>query len=229
MNVTLTVSDRTEMNVYVARPSAASNKSIIVFQEAFGVNSYIRSVVDRFAAHGFLAVAPELFHRTGPGFEGSYTDYAGVKEHVEALTEAGLAADAQASYDWLLSEGMPVDRIAAIGFCMGGRASFIANAKLPLAAAISFYGGGIAPALLPRAPELRAPHLFAWGGKDTHILPEHRHAISEALTAAGKPFVDVVFSEANHGFACDVRAAYHEPSAREAWALTDAFLTNHLP
>ena len=76
--VTLQVSDGTQMNAYVARPSEGdTHPGLLVFQEAYGVNEHIRDVTRRFAAQGFVAIAPELFHRTAPaGFEGSYSDFA---------------------------------------------------------------------------------------------------------------------------------------------------------
>ena len=107
---------------------------------------------------------------------------------------------------------------------MGGRVSFIANSVVALRAAVSFYGGGIAPGLLDRASKLQAPSLLIWGGLDTHITPEHRKAVTDALTAQQKIYVNVEFSRADHGFFCDERAAYEPHSARQAWALTLEFL-----
>ena len=88
----------------------------------------------------------------------------------------------------------------------------------------SFYGGGIAPGLLDRVPRLQAPSLFIWGGLDKHITPDHRRAVTEALTAQKKTYVNVEFSSADHGFFCDERAAYEPRSARQAWVLTLEFL-----
>lgn len=226
--VSLAVADGTRMALYVARPKGRAEHGMLVFQEAFGVNDYIRRIAERFAEQGYLAVAPELFHRSGPGFEGSYTDYAGVRSHMEALTDEGLTADTRAAFDWLVEQGVPTEGIASVGFCMGGRASFLANATLPLAAAISFYGGGIAQTLLDRTEKLSGPTLLLWGGQDTHVTAEHARAVHDALVQAHKPFVDATFSEADHGFACDARASYHEPSAKIAWALVDAFLAQYV-
>jgi len=229
MNDTLLeVSDGTTMNAYVAWSGQPPEKGLIVLQEAFGVNDYIRRMADRFAELGYLAIAPELFHRTHPGFDADYEKREGVAEAMGSVTDAGLITDLKAAYDWLVKESVPEGQIATIGFCMGGRAAYLANATLPLAAAVSFYGGNIVPALLGRAGDLHAPQLFVWGGADAHILSEHRHVVADALTVADKPFVEATFSEAGHGFACDARSSYHAPSAREAFALTDTFLANHL-
>ena len=112
---------------------------------------------------------------------------------------------------------------------MGGRASFLAALTLPLKGAVSFYGGGIAPAprgpgLLGRVDELQAPVLLIWGGRDQHIGPDQVQATTEGLKAAKKTYVNVEFSDADHGFFCDERASYNPAAAAEAWPLTLAFL-----
>ncbi len=227
--LTLTVSDGTHMQAHAARPRGTATAGIIVIQEAFGVTEYIRSVVDQFAQQGYLAIAPEMFHRTTEvGAEFSYSDYPSVAPHMQALTNEGLTADLKAAHAWLSAQGVSEGRIAALGFCMGGRASFLANATLPLACAVSFYGGGIAEQLLDRAEELSGPQMLLWGGKDDHIKPAQTRVVSDALTAIGKPFVEATFSEAGHAFARTADNHYHEASAKEAWALVDAFLAEHL-
>jgi len=139
-------------------------------------------------------------------------------------------ADVGSAYEWLRADtGTQGQPIACIGFCMGGRVTFLTNAVLPVKAAISFYGGGIAPnpfgpGLLSRAGDLHAPQMFFWGGLDKHIGPEQTHAVTESLRAAGKPFVNVEFSDADHGFFCDARSSYNPSAARQAWALTLTFL-----
>src|ERR1700685_4759647 len=99
--VTLSVSDGTSMRASVARPAAAPKAALIVFQEAFGVNSHIRDLAERFAGEGYLAIAPELFHRTAPGLEAGYTDFNAVMPHMQALRDPSLEADMRATWDWL--------------------------------------------------------------------------------------------------------------------------------
>jgi carboxymethylenebutenolidase len=225
--VELAVADRTRMAAYVARPEQGGpHPGLLLFQEAFGVNHHIRGVSERFAAEGYVVIAPELFHRTAaPDFEGSYTDFPAMTPHVKAVTTKTVEADIRSAYEWLRANaGVRANEISSVGFCMGGRASFIANSLIPLHAAVSFYGGGIAPGLLDRASELLAPSLFIWGGLDKHITPEHRRAVTEALSAQKKVYVNAEFSRADHGFFCDERASYEPRSARQAWALTLEFL-----
>jgi carboxymethylenebutenolidase len=229
-NVTLQVADGSAMDAYVARPTEGhSHPGLLVFQEAFGVNAHIRSFTDRCAREGLIAIAPQMFHRTAPGFEGSYDDFPSVRPHLEALTVEGMTQDIRAAYDWLLNDrNVRRDSIASIGFCMGGRVSFLACATIPLQGAVSFYGGGIAPALLPMIPNLHAPMLFFWGGRDKHIGKEQIRSIVDACKQQGKAYVNVEFSDADHGFFCDARSSFHPGAAALAWSLVESFLHLHV-
>jgi carboxymethylenebutenolidase len=232
--VTVPVNDGTSMRAWVARPKEeGAHPGLLVFQEAYGVNAHIRDVTVRFAREGFLAIAPELFHRTGPGFEGRYDELQSTMKHMRALNDSSMAADHRAAYDWLLGAGGDDLRVAATGYCMGGRAAFLAAITLPLACAVSYYGGGIAPrpnneGLLGRASGLQSPMLFFWGGRDKHIPPEQVRAVTDALRAAGKNFVNVEISNADHGFFCDARPSYSPSAAALAWPLTLSFLRSHV-
>ena len=225
--VELQVPGSNSMWAYVARPeSPGPHPGLLVFQEAFGVNGHIRDVTERLAAQGYVAIAPELFHRSAPpGFEGSYGDFPGIKPHYTAVTTETAEADARAACEWLRANSqVDGEDISSIGFCMGGRVSFIANSVLPLRAAISFYGGGIATGLLDRAAKLHGTMLLVWGGLDKNITAEHRKAVADALAAAKKSYVSAEFSDADHGFFCDERSSYNGRAAREAWALSLEFL-----
>jgi carboxymethylenebutenolidase len=223
--IELPVSDGTKMRAYVARATAGPNPGLIVLQEAFGVNGHIRDVTERFAREGFCAIAPELFHRTAPGQEFSYDNFSLVMPHLRAVTPDTAVPDVRAAFDWLQAQpSVQRERISSVGFCMGGRVSFIANSGLPLARAVSFYGGGIAPALLDRVPALHAPMLFFWGERDKHIPPDQRAELTSALREHDKRYVNVEISFADHGFFCDQRPAYDPEAARYAWGLTLDFL-----
>jgi carboxymethylenebutenolidase len=225
--IQLKVGGSSPMQAYIARPEAGGpHPGLLVFQEAFGVNAHIRDVTERFADQGYVAIAPELFHRTAPaGFEASYSDFPSVRPHMQAATAEAAEADIRATYDWLHSNSqVKGDHISCVGFCMGGRVSFIADSIVPLHAAVSFYGGGIAPDLLDRAASLHAPILLIWGGLDKHITPELRRVVVDAVAAQRKPYVNAEFSQADHGFFCDQRPSYESKSARQAWGLTLEFL-----
>jgi carboxymethylenebutenolidase len=228
--VTLQVGDGTTMDAFVAAPAEGGKlPGLMVFQEAFGVNAHIRDVAERFARQGYVTIAPELFHRTAPGFDGPYTDFPAVMPHLSALTPDGLIADATASYEWLQkSPRVLANATACVGYCMGGRASFLANSALPLKAAISYYGGGIAPGLLARVPQQHGPILFFWGVQDAHITPDQVRAVTDAMKAAKKTYVNVEFSDADHGFFRDVTSAYREMPAKQSWDLALRFLASYV-
>jgi carboxymethylenebutenolidase len=228
--MTLAVDDGTEMRAWVARPGGSgAGPGILVLQDALGVSGHIREVAHRFAAEGYTAVAPELFHRTAPGFEGTPARMQEVMEHIRALTVEGLTADVRAAHAWLASRStVDATRTAAVGFCMGGRAAFLANAMTPLAASVSYYGGGIAEGLLDRVPELSGPQLLFWAGKDARILPEHVRAVEDALRAADKRYASVVFSQAQHSFFNQPMGRYDPHAAAQSWALSLAFLRSYV-
>jgi carboxymethylenebutenolidase len=228
----LKIDDGTEMEAYISIPADAVGRTspgLIVLQEAFGVNHHIRDVADRFAAQGFVVIAPEIFHRTAPPyFEWSYSDFSQVMEHYQAITEEGLEADLKASYHWLRhNELVNPANIFSIGYCLGGRVSFLANATLPLAAGVSYYGGGI-KTVAHKASGVSGRHLFFWGGLDKHIGQDQIDAVTGALDEAGKEYINVKFSYADHAFACDERPNYNEKATKEAWAMTLAFLRNNM-
>jgi len=226
----LKVTDGSDMQAYISVPDGQGKfPAIIVLQEAFGVNSYIRNVADRLAKEGYVTIAPELFHRTAPvGFEGSYTDFAALAPHFQGITTEGLTADVKASYDWLQQQAnVNHAKIGAVGFCLGGRVSFIANSALPLSASVSYYGGGI-NALVDKAKDLHAPQLFFWGGLDKHIPQEQIDTVIAAVQKVNKPHSNVVISYADHGFHNDEKPAYNKQAATEAWAMTLAFFKNNL-
>ncbi|WP_437397721.1 dienelactone hydrolase family protein [Flagellimonas lutimaris] len=226
---TLQVSDGTEEDAYFAIPEEGENfPGIILLQEAFGVNHHIRSVAERLCVEGYAVIAPDLYHRTAPRLEVPYSDFSEAIAHYQSITKEGLKQDLQAVYECFQQmKNIRKDKIGSIGFCMGGRASFLANASLPLEAAVSYYGGSMHQ-WADEAPNLHGDHLFFWGGMDEHIATEHIETTISAVKNAGKPYTNVLFSYADHGFHCDERESYHPLAAKEAWAMTLAFFDSRL-
>lgn len=217
------------MEAYIALPGEErSYPGIILLQEAFGVNPHIRDVAERLCNEGYALIAPDLYHRSGKRLEFAYTNFSGAMPHIKALTSEGLKKDVQAAYDWLQQHPVVMrKKVGSLGFCMGGRVSFLANATLPLQAAVSYYGGGM-DTLINEAPNLHGTHLFFWGGKDTHIPQEKIDMIINAVKLAHKDYINCVISYADHGFNCDVRPSFHPEAAKEAWALTINFFASRL-
>ena len=154
----------TTMGLYTAEPDKDARGAVVVLQEAFGVNAHIRDFTDRFAAAGYVAVAPHLFHRSGDP-ELGYEDMQEVMPYIMQLQADQIEADLEATFAHLAGMGFEGRRVAVIGFCMGGSISFVAGAYWQLGAAASFYGGGIAqsrfglPPLFDLAPTLQTPWL----------------------------------------------------------------------
>ena len=207
--------------------------------EAFGVNGHIRDICQRMAAEGFVALAPELFHRSAPpGYEGSYDQMEAAIAQVRALTESGLEADIRAAHQALAADSaVDASRIVSIGFCMGGRVSFLADAELPLRASISFYGGGIGSVQpserTPRAPldfadGLRCPMLLFFGEDDPFIPVEEVEKIKRRLAELEKNAQTIVYPGAPHGFFCPERDSYRVDAARDAWQRLLRFFEQHL-
>jgi carboxymethylenebutenolidase len=207
--------------------------AVVVIQEAFGVNDHIKDVAQRFAAEGYEAVVPHLFHRSGDPVI-PYDDFELAKRYIGELTEEGIKEDVDLAYAHLHEHGYTDPRIAVVGFCMGGNVAFIEAARRPLGAAVTFYGGGIAegrfgaPALKDLAPELKTPWLGLYGDQDKGIPVEQVEQLREAVARSAVDTEVVRYPDAGHGFHCDARASYHEPSARDAWSRTLAWLDAHL-
>jgi carboxymethylenebutenolidase len=228
--VNIAVGDGSTMRGYLARPEGTPRAAIMVFQEIFGVNSHIRDVTERFAREGYLAIAPELFHRSSTAFDVGYSeaDMGPAFGQMQAMTAEGLEADVNATYAWLHSNAKGL-KVTAIGYCMGGRIACLAAIVAPLACGISYYGGGIAPnqfgpGIMDRLKNLQAPMLFLWAGTDHFIPAEAVQSINAELRAANKDFVSAEFAAADHGFFCDQRGSYHAASAAVAWPMTLAYL-----
>ncbi|MCQ8832168.1 dienelactone hydrolase family protein [Streptomyces malaysiensis] len=222
------------MRVYVARPDRPADRAVIVLQEAFGVNDHIQDIASRYAAHGFLALAPDLFHRNGVGIL-AYEQHAEAMPLIGAIGPDEIVSDIEAVLTHLRAEeGVPASRTAINGFCFGGRAAFTAATAISgFGATVVFYGPGIAAgphAVVDRAVNIDAPMLLHVGSADPTIPDEQVAAIEGALTAAGVEFESYVYEGAGHAFACDARPhMYVEDSARTAWQRTHAFLDKHLP
>jgi carboxymethylenebutenolidase len=211
----------------------ATGGAVLVIQEAFGLTEHIGHVVERLAAAGYHAVAPALFHREGsPAF--AYDDFAAVMPAMGALSAGGITTDVAAGLDHLEGLGFAPTRLGVVGFCMGGSVALYAAAIRRIGAAVTFYGGGVRagrfglPSLLELAPDLQAPWLGLFGDLDTGIPADDVEALRAAAARAAVPTEIVRYPDAEHGFNCDDRASYHEPSATDAWARQLDWFGRHL-
>ncbi len=214
-------------------PGAGPLPGIILLQEAFGVNPHMRRLGQRMAALGYAVFCPELFHRGGDGLEFGYDEFPKIKPLMGTLTNAHIAEDLHAVHAHML--GRPdVDgsRIASWGFCLGGWASVLAACELPIAAAVSFYGGGLVrerpgigfTPLVDRLGSVGCPLLLVFGGHDASIPPEDIAVLDRRLTSLGKAHEVEVYPDGGHGFFCEDRSAYHSASAQAAWSRATTWL-----
>jgi len=202
-----------------ADPAGAPRGGIVVIQEIFGVNAHIREVTDRFAAEGFLAVAPAIFDHVEKGFDVGYDP--------DSRTR-GMAVVAKVDREQVLRDAAAATEIAReggkvgiVGYCFGGTIAWMAAAQLPdLSAAVGYYGGGIL-GLKDLKPKI--PTILHFGEKDQHIPIADVKAF-----AAERPDAPVYTYPADHGFNCDHRASYDAPSAALAWKRTLEFFRRHL-
>ena len=217
------------MGGYLVRPADSTPRpGVIVYLEIFGVNSHIRDVADRVAREGYVALAPDFFHRTHAGIELGY-DEAGMGTGMKglmALDADQMIADAQGALAFLRKQPNTTGKAGAMGFCIGGHMTYLTACETDIAAAASFYGGGIAApkgpggktSTLGRTPRIRGKLLCLMGAKDALIPKAQVDMVREALKSAGTRHEVVVYDAADHGFFCDQRGTYHKPSADDAWA-----------
>jgi len=217
--ITLTCRDGVEISAYRARPAGAPKGGMVVLQEIFGVNHHIRAVADKFAAAGYLAIAPALFDRVETGVELGYgmddrpraMDIRGRTKIDETLADVAAAVEAA-------KEG---GNVGVVGYCWGGTLAYAAAARLPgLAAAVGYYGGGIA-AIATERP--RVPLMLHFGERDKHIPLSDVEKIRVA-----QPEVPVFVYAADHGFNCDERESYDAAAAVEAELRTMEFFAAEL-
>ena len=222
-----------ETPLSIHRPDGPPKGGVVVIQEAFGVNDHIEDVARRFAAEGWLAVAPHLFHRSGDPKLG-YGDFSTVMPHMQKLTAEGVMADVDAALAHLAGAGIPLGKTGIVGFCMGGTVALVAATRRDLGAAVSFYGGGVTEGrfgfgpLVEEATRLRAPWLGLYGDLDQGIPVDGVEQLRAAAASSGQETELVRYPEAGHGFHCDQRDSYEPKSAQDAWARTLAWFDDHL-
>ena len=228
------------MGGYVARPSDDTRRpAVLVFMEIFGVNSHIREVTERVAREGYVALAPDYFHRTGPGAEYGYDDegMASGMKLLGALDADEMISDANAAIEYLRDRSyVDGEKIGCMGFCIGGHMTYLIACETDVKAAASFYGGGIAAPSGPggkdstigRTAKIQGRILCLVGAEDGMIPPDQIEAIRAALKQAGTDHEVVVYDGADHGFFCDQRPTYQEKAAADAWERVKALFAAEL-
>jgi len=213
---------------YLALPKGGKGPGIVIIQEIFGVNGHIRDVVEQYALDGYVAIAPDIFWRTQPRVE---LEYAGADRDrgIELLqkTDVKLATqDIAATAAVLRQRAECTGKVAAIGYCFGGRLAYLAAADGALDAAVSYYGGGIQNAL-ELADKVTAPIQFHYAENDHGIPLEAVGQVKERF--AGRDNAEFhLYPNAEHGFNCSVRASYNQHASALAHGRTLQFLAEKL-
>jgi carboxymethylenebutenolidase len=224
------------LRLYEAKPPGATRGAIVVVQEAFGVNPHIEDVTRRAAAAGFHAIAPDFFHRSGPGAVVEYGKFEKVMEYFQDLgSDDAILTDVDAALAHLRAAGYTDTQIGIVGFCFGGRVSFLVALRRALGAAVGFYGGGIVkgrfpqfPALVDEVGALQTPWLGLFGDTDASIPVEDVETLRTALESAPVATEIVRYAAAGHGFHCDQRPDYRPDDAADAWRRALDWFTSHL-
>ena len=208
---------------YLAIPASGTGPGVVVIQEWWGLVDHIKDVCDRFAAQGFVALAPDLYH----GKKTKSPDEAGKLMMALRIDEA--EKDLSGAVEYLLKhDSVTSGSIGVVGFCMGGALSLYAATKnKEVGACVVFYGGH--PNVKPDLPNLQAPVLGLYAERDGFVTPDSVRQLESKLKELGKPIEVVMYPETDHAFFNDTRPeVYDADAAGDAWRRTVDFLRNHL-
>jgi carboxymethylenebutenolidase len=219
--IKLTATDGFEFNAYCARPAEAPRGGVVVIHEVWGVNSWVRSVVDRYAAQGYLAVAPAMFDRVSYGYESENygaDQFVVIREMMTSFDLGTAMLDVAAAVSAAAEGG----KVGITGFCFGGRVTWrAAHQGLGIAAGSGYYGGGV-PGYIDLAPAI--PLEMHYGDRDKGIPLEQIEALKERY-----PEVGIYLYSADHGFCNSDRPAnFNAEACRLATSRSLAFFRQHL-
>ncbi len=206
---------------YLATPAAGTGPGVLVIQEWWGLVGHIKKVCDRFAAEGFTALAPDLYH----GKTAGEPDEAG--KLMMALNIGQAEKDLRGAAAYLAGRSSTA-KIGVVGFCMGGQlALFAATLNPAIGACVDFYG--IHPNVKPDYSKLSGPVLGLFAERDQYVTPEVARQVDAAIKKAGKQSEIHVYPGVDHAFFNDERPdVYDKPAADDAWRRTLAFFRRHL-
>lgn len=203
---------------YVARPSVEGPRpAVVVIQEIFGVNRFVREVCDTLAAEGFLAVAPDLFWRIEPGVDitdQTEAEWAKAFSLMKAFDLDQGVKDIQATIDVVRKDPGCNGKVGAVGYCLGGRLAYLTATRTDSDATVGYYGINL-DSLLPEAANLKTPLMLHIAAEDSYVPKEAQAAIKAALE--GNPLVTLHFYPGReHAFARTGGAHYDEADAELA-------------
>ncbi len=217
---------------HVVVPDSGSGPGILVLQEIFGVNNYIKDVCERVAQMGYVAIAPDMFWRLEPGFtvepEQGEDGMNAAFEKMGAYDFSKVGDDLGAALEHLKALPECSGDAAMMGFCFGGTLTFLGAAALEPTCPISYYGSGVA-GNLDQADNISCPILFHFGDSDPYLPNEDAEAVSARFAGVDSAAV-LVQPGAGHAFDNHLNPMFSNPeAAAPAWEATSAFLAANLP
>jgi carboxymethylenebutenolidase len=226
--VTIKSFDGGEFDAYLALPAAGHGPGIVVLQEIFGINDFIRSVADWYAAHGFVALAPDLFWRQQPGVQltDKGDDWNRAVAFYQGLDEAKAVEDSAATLAFLKRHAACSGRAGAVGFCLGGNLAYLLSVRFKPDCAVGYYGVSIEKTL-DEANNLTSPLMLHIAGDDKFCPPEAQRQIHAALDA--NPLVTIHdYPGLDHAFGRSGGEHYNAAAAELANLRTLEFFVTHL-
>jgi carboxymethylenebutenolidase len=236
--ITITAGNGDEIQAYSARAlNEAPRGGVVVIHHLPGYDDGTKEITRRFAYHGYNAIMPNLYWRQAPG--ASPDDAAATARAQGGIPDEQLVADVAGSVNYLKGLGNSNGKVGTIGYCSGGRQSFLAAVSLDLDAAVDCYGAFVAGTvpegaqlkvtpLVDKAPQLSCPLLGLFGADDKYPSPADVAELEEALKAAGKTYEFHVYPDAGHAFFAVNRPAYRPEAAKDGWEKIFAFYAKYL-
>jgi carboxymethylenebutenolidase len=208
-------------DAYLATPASGKGPGVVVIQEWWGLVGHIKNVCDRFAAEGFSALAPDMYH----GKTADEPDGAGKLFMALNIGQAEKDLKGAAAY---LGQHSSTKKLGAVGFCMGGQlALFAATLNPSIGATVDFYG--IHQNVKPDYSKLSGPVLGLFAEKDTSVTPATAREVDAAIKKAGKQSEIHIYPNVDHAFFNDEnKAGYDKAAAEDAWRRTLSFFRSHL-
>ncbi len=213
---------------YLSLPPTGTGPGILLIQEIFGVNAHIQGVADQYAMDGYVVLAPDLFWRQEPrvnlGYDGP--DFNKGLELMAGLHLEDTLADLAQAASTLRQRPEVSAPVASLGYCMGGKLSYLAATRGIVDAAICYYGAGI-DGLLQHAPAIHCPMLFHFAEQDAYISATAIRAVADTFAQQPNAWIQT-YPHVNHGFNCWARGAYNQPAAALARGRSLEFLSYYL-
>ena len=212
------------IEAYFARPVEGANQpSVVVLHHMPGYDRESKEIVRTFGVRGYAALMPNLHHRYAPGAKA--TDAAAAARDAGGVPDEQCRGDVQGAIDRLRSRPEANGKVAVIGYCSGGRQTFMVACTLDVDAAVDCYGGR---ADLDLAPDLRCPLLGLFGVEDQSPSPDDVATLAKALEANGKDFDFHSYEGAGHAFFSVDRPSYRLDAAKDGWKQIWRFFETHL-